>query len=269
MVGSSPQSYNASSSEYKEILSGKGYRYLLNRSANTVWMDVPDGTYEGPLNVTLTAVSNLSGAKIVYTLDGSVPSAESPQISSGAKLSIESSCTLTAGILSNGSVQGIQSRKYEIFEPHDITIYVHSDISWPSMTFYVWDNSDKQLNGNWPGKRVTKNETINDKKWYYQTFSITSPDQYINLVVSNVGGNRQTVDVTGIRSDCYLCITGDKDEVKYIVEDQTEEIATGIDRPTEVSHRGGLDGAFNLQGFPVLPNQKKGIIIEDGKKVLY
>ena len=284
VVGSSTQNYNASSSEYREILSGKGFRYLLNRSANTVWMDVPDGTYEGPLNVTLTAVSNLSGAKIVYTLDGSVPTAESPQINSGAKLSIESSCTLTAGILSNGSVQGVQSRKYNIFEPHEVTIYVHSDITWPSMTFYVWDNSDKQLSGNWPGTRVRAYEDIAGERWYYQTYSLTSPDQYINLVVSNLSGNKQTVDVTDIRSDCYLCITGNKDESKYLVEDQTEDIVTGIQEVHSSEFRvHSYDGAiYDLSGrkisnarekdsslFTLHSSFKKGIVIENGKKIAY
>ena len=65
VVGNTPKSYSVSSTQYREILSGKGYRYLLNRGANVVWMDVPDGSYEGPLKVKLTAVSKLSGAKIV------------------------------------------------------------------------------------------------------------------------------------------------------------------------------------------------------------
>ena len=268
VVGNNPGWYNASSSEFKEILSGKGYRYLVSRNANTVWMDVPDGNYEAPLNVTLTAVSNLSGAKIVYTLDGTVPTAESLQISSGAKLNIESSCTLTAGILSNGNVYGIQSRKYDIFKPHDITFYVRSDISWAGMTFYVWDNASQQMNGDWPGKRVTKTTTINGERWYCQTFRITSPEQYINLIVSNTSGNRQTVNLTGIRSDCYLCITSSKDEGKYIVEDRTTEIETSIEVPYTIPSQIKSKAVYNLQGLLVPPDKKKGVIIENGRKVV-
>ena len=269
VVGNTPNSYNAGSSQYTEILSGKGYRYLLNRGANVVWMDVPDGTYEGPLMVKLTAISNLSGAKIVYTLDGSTPTAESAQMTSGSTLNIESSCTLTAGILSNGNVQGIQSRKYNIFEPHDITIYVHSDITWSSMTFYVWDNNDTQLNGNWPGKRMTRTIAVEGERWYYQTLRLTSPDQYLNLVVSNTSGNRQTVDITGIRSDRYFRITGDKDESKFVVEDKTKDIETGID---ETHHpKSIIQGSlFDLSGRKIVSTKKKkGIIIEKGRKVAY
>ncbi len=147
VVGNTPQNYTVSKTQYTEILAGKGYRYCLSRSANTVWMDVPDGTYETPLNVRLTAVSNLPGATVVYTLDGSTPTAESSQTESGTIINLESSCTLTAGILSEGKVYGIQQRKYQVFKPHDITLYVRSSISWTGMTFYVWDNQDKQLSG--------------------------------------------------------------------------------------------------------------------------
>lgn len=270
VVGNNPEYYNASSSEFKEILSGKGYRYLLNRSANTVWMDVPDGRYEAPLNVKFTAVSNLSGAKIVYTTDGSTPTANSPQIASGSTLSIESSCTLKAGILSNGTVRGIQSRTYDIFEPHDITIYVNSGINWGgALFFYVWDNNNTNLNGKWPGKRAGSYVTIGDKKWYYQTHRLTSPDQYLNLIVANQAGSKQTIDIRGIRSDYYFCITGEKDESDFILEDQTADMATGITPPLLFNEEKNTRSVYNLLGMPVSPNKKKGIVIENGRKVAY
>ena len=270
VVGNNPENYNASSSEFKEILSGKGYRYLLNRSANTVWMDVPDGRYEAPLNVKFTAVSNLSGAKIVYTTDGSTPTANSPQITSGSTLSIESSCTLKAGILSNGTVRGIQSRTYDIFEPHDITIYVNSGINWGgALFFYVWDNNNTNLNGKWPGKRAGSYVTIGDKKWYYQTHRLTSPDQYLNLIVANQAGSKQTIDIRGIRSDYYFCITGEKDESDFILEDQTADMATGITPPLLFNEEKNTRSVYNLLGMPVSPDKKKGIVIENGRKVAY
>ncbi|MBO7069083.1 MAG: chitobiase/beta-hexosaminidase C-terminal domain-containing protein [Bacteroidaceae bacterium] len=275
VVGNTPQSYSVSKAQYTEILSGKGYRYLLSRSANTVWMDVPDGTYEAPLAVQLTAVSNLSGASIVYTLDGSEPTAESPRLASGSTLSIESSCTLRAGILSEGKVQGIQQREYKIFQPHDITLYVRSDVTWTGMTFYAWDNDDRQLNGNWPGKRISSSKTAGGKRWYYQTFRLTSPQQYINLVVSTSSANRQTVDVTGLRTDSYLCITSAQDGGKYVVEDVTADTETSIESLTPPLSQG--EGAiYDLSGrrinsqFSILNSQlPKGIYIVDGKKVVF
>lgn len=52
----------------------------------------------------------------------------------------------------------------------------------------------------WPGKRITTSKNIEGKRWYYQTYQLTSPENYINLVESNTAG-KQTVDITGLRSD--------------------------------------------------------------------
>ena len=267
VVGNYPNNYQASS-DYVEILSGKGYRYLLSKSANTVWIDVPDGTYEGMTKVKMTPVTKLSGAKIVYTLDGTEPTAKS-NVLNGTTLGIKTSCTLTAGILSNGKVYGIQKRQYNIFEPHDITIYVSSDITWGSMCFYAWDNDKKQINGDFPGKRISTYKTINGKKWYYQSYSLTSPEQYINLIVSNPTGSKQTINVRNLRTDRYLAITSDKIDDKYIVEDRTEDIETGIKCPYRISTEEGFLPAYNLQGLPVPQSRKKGIVIENGRKVAY
>ena len=269
VVGNKPQNYSVSRTQYTEILSGKGYRYLLSRSANTVWMDVPDGTYEAPLKVTLSAISKLSGAKIVYTTDGSEPTAESAQIATGGVLSIESSCTLKAGLLLDGKVQNVQTRDYRIFEPHDITIHVSSDVAWSAMTFYIWDNNNNQLNGNWPGKRILTTKNIDGKRWYYQTIRLTSPEQYFNLVVSITSGSKQTVDITGITSDCYLSIDGTKEGTKYVVKDQTADITTDLHLPADAAAGGVSKKAYNLQGLPVSRIGRKGIVIEGGRKTLY
>ena len=269
VVGNKPQNYSVSRTQYTEILSGKGYRYLLSRSANTVWIDVPDGTYESPLKVTLSAISKLSGAKIVYTTDGSEPTAESAQITTGGILNIQSSCTLKAGLLLDGKVQNVQTRVYQIFEPHDITIHVSSDVAWSAMTFYIWDNNNNQLNGNWPGKRILTTKNIDGKRWYYQTIRHTSPEQYFNLVVSITSGSKQTVDVTGITSDCYLCIDGTKEGTKYVVKDKTTDITTDLHLPAIPAVGVVPEKAFNLQGLPVSRVNRKGIVIEEGRKTLY
>lgn len=270
VVGNTPQKYNASKTQYTEILSGKGYRYCLSRSANTIWMDVPDGSYEAPLSVRLTAVTNLSGASIVYTLDGSDPTAGSPQIENGMTINIESSCTLKTGVLSGGKVYGIQQREYQIYEPHDITLYVRSDVTWTGIYFYAWDNKDKQLNGNWPGKRISAMKTINDKRWYYQTYKLTSPDHYINLVVSNSAGNRQTVDITGLRTDSYLCITGEQDNGKYVTKDYTAETETGVGtilNPQSIIHNNAV---YDLSGRQIVKGKShQGIFIENGRIIAH
>ena len=46
-------------------------------------------------------------------------------------------------------------------------------------------------------------------------------------MVSNSSG-KQTVDITGLKADSYLCITGAQDNGKYMVEEVTEEMETAI-----------------------------------------
>lgn len=267
VVGNNPKNYNAGS-DFTEILSGKGYRYLLSRNANTVWADLPDGSYAGQQQVKLTVVSNKSGAKIVYTIDGTEPTASSPTLNNGAKLDITSSCTLALGILSGGKVYGIQHRKYNIFYPHDMTIHVCSDITWSGMTFYVKDNADTEHNGTWPGTRVRTYEDMGGKRWYYQTFHLTQPYQHLNLIISNTSKSRQTISIKGLQSDCYLKITGEKEGSDYIVEDVTDDIDTGI-QTTEHSPLNIDHSTYDLLGRKVGGQLRKGIYIENGKKVAY
>lgn len=269
VVGSYPYNYYADEGNFTEFLSGKGYRYLLNKSANTVWMDVPDGTYDGSINVKFTKISNISGAKIVYTTDGTIPTAESTQIGNGETLLVDSSCTITAGLLANGNVRNIQTRKYNIFKQHDITIYVSTDVSWANLTFYMWDNNSKELNGSFPGKRVATSKNLYGKKWYYKTFTRKSPDQYVNLIVSNLANTKKTIEKIGIREDCYLVINGDKNGDLYLMDDQTEFYTTGVEELHPTSPMKNQHSAYNLQGIPVQQGQKKGIIIENGRKVAY
>ena len=142
------------------------------------------------------------------------------------------------------------------------------------MYFYVWDNNDKQLSGNWPGKRISTTRSILGKRWYYQTYRITSPDNYINLVVNAGTGNKQTVDITGIRTDSYLCITSSKDNGKYIVEDMTEDIETGMESLTPNRAPMGDGNIYNLAGQIVNAKslnkkRRRGIFIEAGRKIVY
>lgn len=109
---------------------------------------------------------------------------------------------------------------------------------------------------------------INGKKWFRQTYHLTSPEQYVNIKVSNTAGNRKTIDVRGIRKDCYLRITGDKDEDVFTVEDQTDiTIGIGLIQDDELRIQ---DDAYDLSGKRMAPHTpKKDVVIENGRKVAY
>lgn len=122
-----------SKTEYTRILSGKNYMYYLSNNSETAWADKASGTYEEGFKVTLTAVSKNSNAKLVYTTNGSDPTASSTQATSGTSINISSSCTLKVGLLINGTISGIRTYNYSIkrFEPYKITVYVNTDaVNW-------------------------------------------------------------------------------------------------------------------------------------------
>ena len=115
-----------SAASWVEVIAGHHYKYYLSPSCEVAWADVASGEYEKAFDVKLMAVSATSGAKLVYTLDGSEPTASSPQVANGAKITISGSCTLKVGLLKNGAVSSVLSRDYQIvpFTPHTATVHV-------------------------------------------------------------------------------------------------------------------------------------------------
>lgn len=75
-----------SKSTYTKILSGENYMYYLSSNAETAWADKASGEYEEGFKVTLTAVSQNSNAKLVYTTNGNNPTASSTQATSGTSI---------------------------------------------------------------------------------------------------------------------------------------------------------------------------------------
>ena len=62
---------------FTQILEGDGYRYYMSNSVRKTWADKPSGTYYEPIDVKLIAVTSATGAQVVYTTDGSNPTASS------------------------------------------------------------------------------------------------------------------------------------------------------------------------------------------------
>lgn len=224
VVGSNADGYDPTTDGYTKILGGYHYRYYLSNSTNTAWIDKPSGDYTDAFDVNVTAVT-ASDAELVYTLDGSTPTADSPKVSDG-KVTVSSSCTLTVGLLAVGEVSGIVSRTYTItpFTPHTATVYF-KDPGWSTVYFYAWD-SDGELNGTWPGTRITSTTEKGGETWYYQTFSIDAADYTFNIIFTKGSSGPQTVDISAVSQDVYYEL-GELSG-KYYVNDVTSEYATGI-----------------------------------------
>ena len=78
--------------------------------APTLSIDKASGQYEGSVTVTITASE--SDAVIVYTTNGTTPTASSPQATGQVKLTFTDNTVLTAGVLHDGKVRNIVQREY-------------------------------------------------------------------------------------------------------------------------------------------------------------
>lgn len=275
VVGNNTKAYTPGA-DYAQILEGYHYRYYLSKSAETAWCNIPSGEYEAGFKAKLTAVSQNSNAKLVYTTDGTAPTAKSKQVATGSTINIDNTCTLKVGLLINGNVTGIRTYNYIIkaFEPYTITIYANADqvTNWgAAMYFYAW-NSSETFTQAWPGTAVTATKTLNGKKWYYMDFKIKSKDAIVNIIFNqgNGTGKKQTIDLNAGNSTKYYEITTTQSQGKYTCKDVTAIWApTGITGTPTISNTTTDNAWYTLSGMKLGKKPaKNGVYIHQGKKVI-
>lgn len=275
VVGNNTKAYTPGA-DYTQILEGYHYRYYLSKSAETAWCNIPSGEYEAGFKAKLTAVSQNSNAKLVYTTDGTDPTAKSKQVTTGNTINIDNTCTLKVGLLINGTVTGIRTYNYTVkaFEPYTITIYANADqvTNWGSaMYFYAWNSSETFTLG-WPGTAVTATKTLNGKKWYYMDFKIKSKDAIVNIIFNqgNGTGKKQTLDLNAGNSTKYYEITTTQSNGKYTCKDVTAIWApTGITGTPTISNTKTDNAWYTLSGMKLGKKPaESGVYIHQGKKVI-
>ena len=276
VVGNNTKAYTPGA-DYTQILEGYHYRYYLSKSAETAWCNIPTGEYEAGFKAKLTAVSQNSNAKLVYTTDGTDPTAKSKQVTNGNTINIDNTCTLKVGLLSNGTVTGIRTYNYTIkaFEPYTITVYANADqvTNWGSaMYFYAW-NTSGELTEKWPGTAVTATKTLNGKKWYYMDFKIKSKDAIVNVIFNqgNGTGKKLTEDIKAVNSTKFYEITTTQSNGKYTCKDVTADMpTTGITAAPTIDNTASKDNAwYTLSGMKLGKKPaESGVYIHQGKKVI-
>lgn len=153
------------------ILSGYHYAYYMSKSMETAWANQGSGDFTDPFEVVLTAVSADNGAKLVYTTDGSNPSASNgTKVETGAKVKIEKTTTLKVGLLVGSTVSGIITRVFTYKEKeqepeveipdfckvneNEVCAFFEAPAAW-SNTIHCWawtdSPSDNFTGGTWPG----------------------------------------------------------------------------------------------------------------------
>lgn len=274
VVGNNTKAYTPGT-DYAQILEGYHYRYYLSKSAETAWCNIPSGEYEAGFKAKLTAVSQNSNAKLVYTTDGTDPTAKSKQVATGNTINIDETCTLKVGLLSNGTVTGIRTYNYTVkaFEPYTITVYANADqvTNWGSvMYFYAW-NTSGELTEKWPGTAVTATKTLNGKKWYYMDFKIKSKDAIVNIIFNQGKDKKQSVDINAGNSTKFYEITTAQSDGKYTCKDVTATWAppTGITGTPTISNTTTDNAWYTLSGMKLGKKPaKSGVYIHQGKKVI-
>ena len=165
------------SDSWTKILSGYHYAYYLANSLETAWANQGSGDFNEAFDVELTAVTAKSGAKLVYTTDGSEPTASNgTQVESGAKIKIEKTTTLKVGLLVGSSVSGVITRMFTYKEKeqepeveipdfckvneNEVCAFFEAPASWDN-TVYCWAWTDSPADnftsktGTWPGVACT------------------------------------------------------------------------------------------------------------------
>jgi len=198
--------------KWVKVLSGHHYAYYLPSYINAAYVDLPSSTYTEAQTATLTALTAYADAKIVYTTDGSNPTANSTKVASGTQITIPIGETmLKVGLLINNKVIGIATRNFVVKDipKADVTIpdfcevksgetcaFFEAPATWTeTIMCWAWD-SQNYTGGNWPGEACKKLGTASNGnsvwKWTYSGSLTTKP---ANIIFSNGSeGKPQTND---------------------------------------------------------------------------
>lgn len=269
--------------QWTKILSGHHYAYYLANAAETAWANCGSGDFTEPFDVELTAVSATEGAQLVYTLDGSEPTASNgTKVASGTSLKIDATTTLKAGILVGSTVVGIITRTFTQKEPEkepEVTIpdfcsvtegevcaFFEAPAVWAS-TIYCWAWTDSPAdnftyaNKNWPGVACQEIGTApNGNSVWKWTWDGTKQNnsaatQPAKIIFSN-NGAPQTADLEFAQAGYYT-----KDGLFGIVT------ATAIQPASFNAQRPSAAAWYDLQGRRLSGSPAaKGLYIQNGQK---
>lgn len=256
--------------DWQKVLSGYHYAYFLNKSLETAFVDKASGIRDNSFKVKLTAVSKDASAKLVYTTDGTAPTAKSKQVASGDEITISSDCVLKVGLLVGGSVKGIITRNYTIqhveedpdaFETpapgYTYNAYFVAPATWKNeVKCWAWTKTANYTGGTWPGVKCYKIGK-NGKQYIYQWCyygTLTTPPASI---IFNNNGSAQTDDFTFVNG------------AYYDIKGKTTGISTPQTiKPAVSSNIYSLDGRIVRRNASSLDGLSKGIYVYHGKKVV-
>ena len=272
-------------SQWTKILAGYHYAYYLANSMETAWANKGSGDFTKAFDVVLTAVSNTEGAKLVYTTDGTEPSASNgTQAASGSSIKIDKSTTLKVGLLIDSTVSGVITRTFtynegekeqEVVIPDfcqvnegEICAFFEAPDTWTNTVHcWAWTKTPEEnfTGGTWPGVECELIGTApnGNKVWKWtwdgkkqKNTSLTKPA----MIIFNNQGQPQTGDLAFEQAGYYL----NKGLFGVVTATAINNVNANAEKAAAVY---SLDGRL-VRTNGSLDNLPKGVYIMNGKKYI-
>ena len=272
-------------SQWTKILAGYHYAYYLANNMETAWANKGSGDFTKAFDVVLTAVSNTEGAKLVYTTDGTEPSASNgTQAASGSSIKIDKSTTLKVGLLIDSTVSGVITRTFtynegekeqEVVIPDfcqvnegEICAFFEAPDTWTNTVHcWAWTKTPEEnfTGGTWPGVECELIGTApnGNKVWKWtwdgkkqKNTSLTKPA----MIIFNNQGQPQTGDLAFEQAGYYL----NKGLFGVVTATAINNVNANAEKAAAVY---SLDGRL-VRTNGSLDNLPKGVYIMNGKKYI-
>ncbi|MBR1803582.1 MAG: starch-binding protein [Muribaculaceae bacterium] len=169
-------------------------------------IDKPSGSYNS--SVTVNVRPSSEGCTLVYSTNGSDPTASSKQITAadGINLTFEETTDLRVGVLLDGQVAdgSVVRASYVIGSDQatsgQIKVYVY-DPTGATPYIYAWngDNQDEQYTGSFPGWPMNYTKQIGGITWREATI----PASKFNMILSQGGGSTQTHNINNVDHEVF------------------------------------------------------------------
>ena len=203
---------NGTPSGYQLVQEGDNYKLFITSGID--WKHVakdgtvlghavvsqPSGNYQN--SVSLTVAPSTSGTNVVYTTDGSIPTATSPSLTSQQSFTFEKNTTLRVAVLNDNQVENVETYIYTITEeePLGVTVYVQSADTWARI--YAWNSTGIQSE-TWPGTPLSDLPTkiVGGVQW--RCLHVNS--ESLNVILNNgEGGFENQTATIPVTHDMFL-----------------------------------------------------------------
>ncbi len=219
---------NGTPSGYTLVQGGDGYNMFISNGID--WQHVAkdgrilgypvvskaSGNYVG--NVTLTVAPSASGTTLVYTTDGSIPTAASQTLSASQSFTFTENTTLKVGVLNGNQIENVETYIYTITSAATTGLNVYIRSTANNANVWAWTSQGSVTGNSWPGKAINTLDkvTVNDIEWYCLH---VDADQ-VSLIFNNGNGGFENQTATiNVTRDAFFIYPADLSAWNYDAAD--------------------------------------------------